>query len=148
MCTIARMRNRLIGLSLAAASLAACTQSPAARPVPPPPAPPPAPAAAPVPAAVHAFMGAMLDDAAQRSGVPRAQLRVKSAQAVVWSDGSMGCPQPGRMYTQALVPGWLIEVDAPGAAPLRYHASQRGAWLHCPASRAQAPLQNTDEVTK
>jgi hypothetical protein len=86
----------------------------------------------------------LLDDAAKRGGTPRAQLQVRSVKSVVWSDGSMGCPQPDRMYTQALVPGWLIEVGAPGAAVLRYHASQRGAWLHCPASQAQMPLPGAE----
>lgn len=101
-----------------------------------------------LPAAVQAFIQPLLDDAAQRSGQPRAQLQVRTVQSVMWSDGSMGCPQPGRMYTQALIPGWLIEVGAPGAAAMRYHASQRGAWLHCPASRAQAPLPGADEAQK
>jgi hypothetical protein len=146
---MAAMRTRWTGLSLAAVSLAACAPQSPARPVPTPAANTPAPA--PLPTAVQAFIGPVLDDAAQRSGATRAQLNVKSAQAVMWSDGSMGCPQPGRMYTQALVPGWLIEIavaGAPTATVLRYHASQRGAWLHCPASRAQAPLHNTDEATK
>ena len=30
-----------------------------------------------------------------------------------WNDGSLGCPQPGELYTQALVDGFqvLLEVD-------------------------------------
>jgi hypothetical protein len=93
-------------------------------------------------------MPALMADAAQRSGTPVQQLQVRRAQSVTWSDGSMGCPQPGRMYTQALIPGWLIEVAAPGGGVLRYHASQRGAWLHCPAERAHAPLPGEEERSK
>jgi hypothetical protein len=108
----------------------------------------PAPAPSPpllstLPADVQGRMPALLDDAARRSGVPVAQLQVRAMQAVTWSDGSMGCPIPGRMYTQALVPGWRVEIAtaAPGAgAVLHYHASRRGAWLWCPAERAQAPI--------
>jgi hypothetical protein len=29
------------------------------------------------------------------------QREVVSAKAVTWSDGSLGCPEPGKLYTQA-----------------------------------------------
>ena len=85
------------------------------------------------PAAVRALMPALLDDAARRSGVAAERLHVASAQAVTWPDGGLGCPQPGRMYTQALVPGWRVVIVVPGATPLHYHGSQRGGWVWCPA---------------
>jgi hypothetical protein len=93
-------------------------------------------------------MPAVMADAAKRSGAPESQLGVRQVQAVTWSDGAMGCPQPGRMYTQALVPGWLIELTAPDGAVLRYHASRRGAWLHCPAGRAQTPGPSNEGAVK
>ncbi len=33
--------------------------------------------------------------------------------AKTWNDGSLGCPQPGQLYTQALVDGFqvVLEVD-------------------------------------
>jgi len=81
-------------------------------------------------------------DALQRTQAEAARVTVQPAEAVTWSDGALGCPQPGRMYTQALVPGWRVRVDVAGAAPLTlsYHASRRGQWLLCPAGRAQSPL--------
>lgn len=79
-------------------------------------------------------------DARQRAGGDAARLTVRPAEEVVWSDGALGCPQPGRMYTQALVPGWRVRIDVAGAPVLTYHASQRGQWLLCPAGRARAPL--------
>jgi hypothetical protein len=82
----------------------------------------------------------LFDDAARRAGVERAALRLVSADAVTWSDGAMGCPAPGRMYTQALIPGWRLEVEAPGQVPLLYHASRRGGWQWCARERAQRPL--------
>ena len=62
-------------------------------------------------------------------GVPRAQMQV-STEAVTWSDGSLGCPQPGQTYTQALVADWRLVVRAKGREAV-YHASQRGQWLLC-----------------
>jgi hypothetical protein len=78
-------------------------------------------------------------DAARRAGVDADRLQIVSAQAVTWPDGALGCPEPGRLYTQALLPGWRIEVAAPGASPLLYHASRGGVWTWCPRERAQAP---------
>lgn len=35
-------------------------------------------------------------------------LEFLSVQPTVWNDGSLGCPMPGKCYTQALVHGYLI----------------------------------------
>ena len=82
---------------------------------------------------------AVLADARQRSGAGPDRVRVVQSEAVTWRDGSLGCPEPGRMYTQALIRGYLIRVQA-GAAVLEYHAGPRGQWVYCPAERAIAPL--------
>lgn len=36
------------------------------------------------------------------------------AEQVVWPDGSLGCPQPGAFYTQALVPGYKVVLELDG----------------------------------
>jgi len=84
---------------------------------------------------------AALDDAANRSTTARADIKVVSEEAVTWPDGSLGCPQPGMMYTQALVAGYRIVLQA-GEQLLNYHVSSRGKPLFCPAARAKAPLPN------
>jgi hypothetical protein len=81
---------------------------------------------------------AALDDAANRSTTARADIKVTSAEAVTWSDGSIGCPQPGMLYTQALVAGYRIVLQA-GTQVLNYHAAARGKPVFCPASRVVAP---------
>lgn len=43
-----------------------------------------------------------------------AEFTVDSAVAVTWPDGSWGCPEPGKAYTQALVPGVHAKVSADG----------------------------------
>ena len=80
-----------------------------------------------------------LTDASRRTGLKRTELEVLSAEAVTWSDGSLGCPQPGMMYTQALVPGFRIRVRA-GTETLDYHAGRRGAPTFCPAGRVVPPV--------
>ena len=41
-------------------------------------------------------------------------MTVISAEAVTFPDGSLGCPQPGMVYTQALVDGYKIVAEAGG----------------------------------
>lgn len=88
---------------------------------------------------VDALRTAVLADARSAWKLdPGADLRV-TVEAVTWSDGSLGCPSPGFMYTQALVPGWRLVVSD-GSRELVYHASRRGSWVQCPAGRARPPL--------
>ena len=54
----------------------------------------------------------ILADAAERTGLPRADLVVTRAEAVTWNDGSLGCPEPGMLYTQALVDGYHVVIGA------------------------------------
>ena len=86
----------------------------------------------------QAMLEAALDDAAKRTSVDRAEVKVVSAGAVTWSDGSVGCPEPGMMYTQALVPGYRIVLEAAGQT-LNYHATRRGVPQYCPAERVIPP---------
>ncbi len=81
---------------------------------------------------------AALQDAARRRGVDVSTLRIVMAEPVTWSDGALGCPQPGMSYTQALVPGFRIRIAA-GPDILEYHASTRGLPLYCPPALLQAP---------
>jgi len=77
-------------------------------------------------------------DAARRTGVAAESLVLVSADSVTWSDGSLGCPRPGVMYTQALVPGYRVRLRGPDDE-MDYHASTRGALVLCPPGRAVDP---------
>ena len=83
----------------------------------------------------------VLEDAARRTGMKVDELKVLSAESVTWSDGSLGCPQPGMMYTQALVPGYRVRIAAAGKV-MDYHASARGGFSLCPAGQAVEPTTN------
>jgi hypothetical protein len=78
-------------------------------------------------------------DADNRSTTARADIKVVSEEAVTWPDGSLGCPKPGMMYTQALVPGYRIVLQA-GEQTLNYHAMSRGRPFYCPAGRVAPPV--------
>ncbi|MGE5337867.1 MAG: hypothetical protein ACM3PU_08555 [Gemmatimonadota bacterium] len=83
-----------------------------------------------------------LAHAARTSGLAPSALVVESAIRVIWPDGSLGCPEPGMVYTQALVPGYRIRIRA-GDALLDYHASARGELTLCPPGRSTEPLPDS-----
>lgn len=76
------------------------------------------------------ILNSVLDDAAQKLGVAPDALVVTKAEAVTWPDGSLGCPEPGMFYTQALVDGYWIVVEA-GGQSLDYRASGGGNFRIC-----------------
>lgn len=61
-------------------------------------------------------------DAAERAGVAADEVSFVSFEQVTWSDGSLGCPEPDMMYTQALVEGYRIVLEADGEQ-LVYHGA-------------------------
>lgn len=85
------------------------------------------------------MIAAMRGDAATRAGVAASAAKVESVLGVTWRDASLGCPRPGMVYPQVLVPGWRVRIVA-GAKTYDYHAGRRGNWAWCPADRAQEPL--------
>ena len=94
------------------------------------------------PMTLDSVVAAARADAARRTGIAPDALVLVEAQAVTWSDGSLGCPLPDRMYTQALVPGFRVRLRGP-AGLLDYHASVGGALVLCPAGRSVEPGRST-----
>jgi hypothetical protein len=76
------------------------------------------------------LLGAILADAEARCGSESDELGVVRAEQVVWNDGSLGCPRPGTIYTQARVNGYRIVLRY-GDQELDYRASQSGFFLLC-----------------
>jgi hypothetical protein len=71
-----------------------------------------------------------IQDLAGRLGVPTGDIKAISEKNVTWRDGSLGCPQKGMMYTQALVPGTLIVLRVDGAEYV-YHSGGGRAPFYC-----------------
>ena len=82
---------------------------------------------------------ALVDQAANDAGVEADEITVVSAQPVTWSDGSLGCPQEGGSYTQALVPGYRVVLDI-GGDEVHYHAGTDGAFFPC--DEPQEPIDD------
>ena len=88
------------------------------------------------------ILDAILADAAQESGVSAQAIRVVRAQSVIWNDGSLGCPQPGVLYTQAQVDGYWVVLEA-GSDEYDYRASDSGAFFLCEGGTPPLPPKGT-----
>jgi hypothetical protein len=72
----------------------------------------------------------IISDLSQNLGVDNQEIQIIKADSVVWNDGSLGCAQPGMMYTQALVNGYQV-VLAVGDQEYDYRASDTGYFFLC-----------------
>ena len=91
---------------------------------------------------IDAVVQAARADAAQRSGLMPAQLQVVEAGSVTWPDGSLGCPRPGMLYTDALVAGYRVKLWVRGEV-WDYHAAERGGLILCPPGQSQEPAPDS-----
>jgi hypothetical protein len=71
-------------------------------------------------------------DLAARLGVEPDELEVISAEEVTWPDGSLGCPEPGMSYTQALVDGSKVVLQHNDRVYV-YHAGADDQPFLCPS---------------
>ncbi|HEY3562959.1 MAG TPA: hypothetical protein VGL05_36085 [Kribbella sp.] len=69
-------------------------------------------------------------DLVKRLGVDAGAVKVVSSDEVTWPDGSLGCPEPGMRYTQALVPGNRTVLEA-GGKQYAYHSGGHRAPFLC-----------------
>jgi hypothetical protein len=78
-------------------------------------------------------------DLANRLDVPLNTIRVSGARQVTWRSGALGCPEPGMTYTEALVPGSLIFLQADHTI-YAYHGKIGREPFYCPRERAEQPV--------
>jgi hypothetical protein len=77
-------------------------------------------------------------DLAFRLDRPERKIRLIEESRVTWRDGSIGCPRKGMMYTQALVEGTRIVLEADGRR-YEYHAAKGQDAFFC--EYPQPPLE-------
>lgn len=73
-------------------------------------------------------------DAAEVGGVAPGEVVIDLTEQVEWSDGSLGCPEPGLNYTLAIVPGFRITVQV-GGEFLYYHTDSQDTFVRCEDGR-------------
>jgi hypothetical protein len=88
----------------------------------------------PADAALQEFIDKAIADLAQRLSIPVTQITFLESTSVVWPDASLGCPQPGIVYTQELTSGFLIHLEA-GGKVYEYHADSNEQVILCRATQ-------------
>ena len=78
----------------------------------------------------QAIFDSVLADLLAVATPDNADVTVVKSEMVIWSDGSLGCPQPDVMYTQALVEGYQV-IFAVGDKLYDYHISDSGYFVLC-----------------
>lgn len=75
-------------------------------------------------------------DLAKRLEVDQSDVTLVAQEEVTWRDGSLGCPEPGMAYTQALVDGTLVILEVDGTQ-YEYHGALNEDPTYCenPAPR-------------
>ncbi len=84
----------------------------------------------PYPQSVQQLVSQAQDDLAKRLSVDPGQIEVVDASSVTWPDASLGCPQPGMVYTQVMVDGILIRLRHAGQV-YEYHGGGSRAPFLC-----------------
>lgn len=87
---------------------------------------------------LQAVIDQAVQDLSGRLGVSTDAIEVESAEAVTWPDGSLGCPEPGHSYTQALVEGFRVILRHEGEV-YDYHAGSDTPPFLCEEDDARVP---------
>ncbi|RUT02812.1 hypothetical protein DSM106972_057320 [Dulcicalothrix desertica PCC 7102] len=74
----------------------------------------------------EAVASAVLKDASKRTGKEKSELKITTSEARTWNDGCLGLKEPGVLCTQALVPGWQVQVTT-NYKVLLYHTNKSGS---------------------
>jgi hypothetical protein len=69
---------------------------------------------------------------AAKLGIPESEVQVIEVRIVEWPDGSLGCPEEGKLYTQAVVEGVQVVLQAHERV-FDYHAGSDGEPFLCPS---------------
>ncbi len=80
-------------------------------------------------------------DLAKMLGVDSSQITVVKTEEVDWNNSSLGCPKPGMMYTQAIVPGYKV-IFSYNQKMYEYHTNKTDRFVTC-----QSPPTSSQKAT-
>ena len=82
----------------------------------------------------------LIEEFSQDESVAVDEVRVARAEAIEWPDGSLGCPEPGILYTQATVRGFWVELEI-GDQVFDYRAASDGEFRLCTGESIVTPTE-------
>ncbi|MFP4395225.1 MAG: hypothetical protein ACLFTI_08180 [Anaerolineales bacterium] len=146
----------MIGMLLAACGKATPEYEEAAAPTSTPVSPAGAdespisvlPTPAPLSPAAQDAAEALQEEVAEEVEVTPEELEAIAAEEVQWSDASLGCPEPGRVYAQVIVPGWkIIFRDASGQSYEVHTDKAQGRWVICDQDQKEKSPATPEPLT-
>ena len=90
-------------------------------------------------ARLQGFVDSSRADLAEKLDVSEDEVELVEARYVTWRDSSLGCPQPGYEYLQALVNGTRIQLRHAGTV-YHYHGGKNKAPALCEKPDSKSPL--------
>ncbi|MBC7278768.1 hypothetical protein [Nocardioides sp.] len=90
-------------------------------------------------------VAAAIADLAERQGIDTEEITVVSNEEVTWRDGSLGCPEPGKMYSMALVDGVRVVLEAAGKT-YAYHGGKSGTVRFCENPQEPVPSEGSSDA--
>lgn len=128
---------------------APATDPPLTTPGPTPAGPPET--APPTPPVVETFppfdtvvpvelMEQLVDEAAALAGVRLGDVQIVRAEAVTWSDATLGCPEEGEGGAQVLTDGYWVVLEA-GGQEYDFRAAESGPPRLCPEGQGEPPSE-------
>jgi len=79
---------------------------------------------------LDALIKRAVEDLSGRLSLNTGLIHVISTEAQLWPDSSLGCPQPGVVYTQQTVPGYRLRLEANGI-DFFYHTDEVDTVILC-----------------
>ncbi|MDJ0753239.1 MAG: hypothetical protein QNJ45_06960 [Ardenticatenaceae bacterium] len=84
----------------------------------------------------------LMTDMTTRTEADLNEFTVRRAEQVVFPDGSLGCPEPGQVYTMALVNGYVVEIEVDGEV-YDYRITDKGFFKLCESKKRFVPVEGT-----
>jgi len=98
------------------------------------PADTPTPQPTPTPE-VPGFGGLFMAELSNKLNIKSSNIKLISYEDFIFNDSSLGCPEPGKFYTQVLTPGWKMQFEADGNI-YEYHSNLDGSYyIDCTSTK-------------
>lgn len=69
-------------------------------------------------------------DLAKTLRIDSSQITILSVEEIMWSNGSLGCPEPGMVYIQVIIPGYKT-IFSYNQKTYEYHTDKNNGFVTC-----------------
>lgn len=83
-------------------------------------------------APLEKFVALTKKDLANQLNINIEAISLTDSVQITWPNSALGCPRPGEVYAQGLVPGYRIRLKA-NQIEYIYHTDLNGSFILCPS---------------